>query len=894
MRVSMVLAAALLAVHASAQLTQAELKGVHDTLFLANLSTKDLEFERKLFADPQRLPLINLALDKPLDAADALMDLHSKGQGTLAGVLSSALTDVFGQKRPLLAPLPNTTALPAPVPEPLRRPVITLVEAIAEANNTIREATKQLTAEERRSLIEALPQFALDSSLVKFDFVKQPKLPPAKVMALVKRVDLATIRLAGVRLASRIEAELPTIRSLARTTPLSGTLRFRAAGVMVELSGQGDDVHTSRDTNLCIDLGGRNTYKGRFGAGIDYASVLIDCGSGSRFEAPDASIGSGVLGVGLAYVLGGDCSFRGKSLCFGSGLAGVGALYKEGGNDRYHAAALAEGFGEFGIGLLLDSGGDDVYEGGAFVQGAARTHGLGWLVDQAGNDTYRACGLIPADPLFKDSHLSMSQGYARGYGDEDQPISGGIGLLTDLTGDDVYVGENECQGASMWYGLGSLYDASGNDVYSAYHFAQASASHQSAGYLFDLTGDDSYTVKVGNCHAFAHDHGVAFLLDREGNDVYAARDSRPGAATANSLALFIDAAGEDRYLGPPALGSSSHGGALGVFCDLGGSDHIAEGLAPGQARVDEGWAVAYDAGTVLGDVAGAPAGAEPPKVGSVPMPQEVILEGLFKTSSGSGQEAIEARNRLIGIGKPALDWFWSHHLATAPRGELRAVVVLIKTLGDSGRTQIGIHIASKVDAEAANALRIAVMVPPTDAGPAITEALKRPILTSLAVEAAAATKAKEATGELLGLAANDDRALALSALVALGEIGDESSLSTVQALLTSSELPIRRTAVKILGKYPAPATLAAQSLLNNPDERSQRTGIELLAVVGTPEAYRLVVPYLSGGTAGTKIQAMLALDGHFPMSSRSALNALRKDPNTLVAAIAASVDPGRE
>src|ERR1051326_5391575 len=62
-----------------AQLTAAEKRGIEDTLYIGNMTLKDLEYERRPFNDKYRLPLVNLAIDKPLEAADRLMAFHASG-----------------------------------------------------------------------------------------------------------------------------------------------------------------------------------------------------------------------------------------------------------------------------------------------------------------------------------------------------------------------------------------------------------------------------------------------------------------------------------------------------------------------------------------------------------------------------------------------------------------------------------------------------------------------------------------------------------------------------------------------------------------------------------------------------------------------------------------------
>ncbi|HWA84433.1 MAG TPA: HEAT repeat domain-containing protein [Fimbriimonadaceae bacterium] len=891
---------------AAAQLTSAERKGIQDALFVGNMTQKDLEYDRRPFNDKYRLPLINLAIDKPLDAADKLMAFHkSGGTKSLAALIKAARTQ--GLNDPPAITIVNSSYKNdrelRPLPQPLRAPVKKLADSVSDANAIVKKAISALTPEETRYLIETLPLYANEDSSITFAFTKRTTYDAKRILALLDKVDLVAIRSAAEMLAQNVEAVKPELQAVAKVVMKPLDLKLRINNLRVDVCGLEDNVHTDTDAVLTIDLGGNDIYRGRCGAGISYASVLVDLGGNDTFDCPDLNCGAGVLGVGLVYDYGGNDVFRTRSLALGCGIAGVGGFFREGGNDSYQSVSLAQGYGEFGLGIMCDTAGADRYDGGYNVQGAARTEGVGWLVDQSGDDVYKAGGLILNSPLFEKVHYSNGQGYASGYREDTGGTSGGIGLLTDLGGHDTYLGETYCQAASYWFSIGSLYDAGGNDTYTAYHYAQASAMHMTAAYLFDLGGDDAYICKFGACHAIGHDYGVAFLLDRSGMDLYAAHDSRPATGSANGLAIFVDAEGDDRYFGPPAAGLSARGtGSLAVFCDLGGADTYAEGLANGEATSKETWAVAYDAESGPVGKAATPAnagGGTPPTPGSIQMPDDAAMEQIYAKATQWGvgtaqQEVHDNVAKLIGIGKPALAWMIDKHLATADRLQIRAFVAVVGGLGADGRQMIAPKVAADNVDEARVALSICSDGNVKEAAPYLPVALKKPDLQRAAARAAGALGSKEAIDDLMALTLSPDHLTALSALTSLIALADPSTVGTAQALLSSPELPMRKGAIQLIDKFPAQALPIAKGLLGSSDPQMARIGIEILGNVGTPEALDLIGKMLTGGSAsGVRIQALLALNGRVPESFRGAVIDARKDSDPLVRAVAMGTDLGR-
>jgi hypothetical protein len=888
----------------SSQLTSFEKRGIEDALFVGNMSLKDMEYERRPFSDRYRLPLVNLSIDKPIDAADKLMALHqSGGAKSLAALIKAARTQ--GLSDPSSLTIVNAPHNPDPaiqtLPQPLRAPVQKLVDSLNDANSIIRKALSKLTEDEKRYLIESLPLYANEEPSIPFGFKTRSSYDTKSILALVDKVDLVAIRAAAEMLADSAEAIRPQLDAAARLVKQPIDLKLRINGLRVDVSGVENNLHMSKDAILTLDLGGNDIYRGRCGAGIGYASLMVDLGGNDIFEATDLNLGAAVLGVGLAYDFGGTDIFRTHSLCLGAGLVGVGGFLHEGGNDSYDSVSLAQGFGEFGIGIMIDTDGRDRYDGNLNVQGSARTGGVGWLADRAGDDVYQAGGLILNSPLFEKVHYSNAQGYASGYREDTGGTSGGIGLLTDLGGHDNYIGETYCQAASYWFSIGSLYDAGGNDSYLAYHYAQASAMHMTAAYLFDLSGDDAYTCKLGACHSIGHDYGVSFLLDRTGMDLYAAHDSRPAVGNANGLAIFVDDEGDDRYFGPPAAGLGGRGsGSLAIFCDLGGTDSYADGLADGQAVSRETWAVAYDA---VGRQQSGSGATLPPQVkgvepGSISKPGDAEMAQIYAKATQWGvgtaqKEVADNIAKLIGIGKPALQWMIDKRLATADRLQIRAFVAVVNGLGADGRQMIAPKVASEKLNEARVALSISIDAGVKEAGPFLPTALRNPDLERAAARAAGALGSRESINDLLPLTLSKDRLTALNALTSLITLADPATVSTAEALLGSDQLPIRKGAMQLIAKFPDQAVRIGQGLLGASDDRLARIGVELLSGVGTADALQAIGRLLTTGTSGMKIQALIALHGRVPENFHSAVVEARKDVDPLVRAVASRTDLGR-
>jgi hypothetical protein len=310
----------------------------------------------------------------------------------------------------------------------------------------------------------------------------------------------------------------------------------------------GDDTYYEGSTTLerpvlaILDLAGSNTYRGRQpgiqGGAILGASILVDLEGNDVYEAQDVAQGSCIGGVGILVNYGGKNRYHGLRRCQGSALAGLGILLDFGGNDDYHAAMWSQGFGHpLGFGLL-----DDV----------------------AGNDHYYLGG------MWRDSYPETPgyEGWGQGVGAGIRQVAdGGIGVLLDGGGHDVYEFDYIAHGGGYWCGVGFARDFGGDNqyigsTYKAYdggprsqpefqRFGCGFGCHYSLGFCFDDSGNSYYRGTIMN-QGFGWDCSVGVLCDFGGKNKYEAPpsgNSAQGQGAQCSLGVLFDYGGHDTYIG---------------------------------------------------------------------------------------------------------------------------------------------------------------------------------------------------------------------------------------------------------------------------------------------------------------------------------------------------------
>ncbi|MCD4657203.1 MAG: hypothetical protein K8S87_06625, partial [Planctomycetes bacterium] len=345
---------------------------------------------------------------------------------------------------------------------------------------------------------------------------------------------------------------------------------------------------------ILVDMGGNDKYNCRVGFGFNRPNSSIrNTGIGFHYDyagndyyAGDLNFncGSGYNGIGISIDEDGDDIRKCGNLSLGSGLLGFGMLIDEKGNDICTADVCAQGAGAYGWGAYIDMHGDDRYDVNLFGQGFAYVWSAGMIYDGGGDDVYNAGGEYVHYPLFNDRFQALSQGFSIGM----RPYaSGGIGILLDESGNDVYKSDIYGQGSSYWYSLGILCDNNGNDYYTMSQYGQGSGIHLAAGALVDYAGNDiyynPYGVGIGGCH----DYAVGILIDKKGFDYYAGCGLSMGTGGTNGVGILIEGEGDDVYaVQQRGVGNTTIGGgrgargygSIGVLLECGGNDTYSDNI----------------------------------------------------------------------------------------------------------------------------------------------------------------------------------------------------------------------------------------------------------------------------------------------------------------------------
>ena len=331
-----------------------------------------------------------------------------------------------------------------------------------------------------------------------------------------------------------------------------------------------------------LDVGGDDQYDlsaispgiFRFVADIDGNDMYISRG---------VSQGAGVGGVDLLVDISGDDTYRADHFAQGAGLLGVGVLADFSGDDIYASRWCSQGAAFLGVGILYDGGGNDNYSADIYSQAFGYAKGFGALIERSGNDSYRAGWKYEDSRYPNRAHIAMSQGFGFGMRPWSTGIGtdGGLGILTDKAGDDLYASDFFSQGGSYWYAFGVLHDGAGADRYTAGQYSQGSGIHLSFGALLDDAGDDMYDAYHGLEQGNAHDWSAGCLEDLSGNDSYRGSTASQGSALNVSFAWLLDWEGNDRYYVHTDTTSSLGGGnfnrprkhgSLGMLLDFGTGD----------------------------------------------------------------------------------------------------------------------------------------------------------------------------------------------------------------------------------------------------------------------------------------------------------------------------------
>jgi len=345
-----------------------------------------------------------------------------------------------------------------------------------------------------------------------------------------------------------------------------------------------------------IDLGGDDTYQEGSVTLARPVLVVIDLGGNDTYKASSPGVqGSAMLGISMLVDRSGNDVYQARDMAQGSALAGVGILIDHEGDDTYVGLRRVQGQAFGGVGLLVDRAGNDRYRGALWTQGFGGPLGFGLLDDLDGRDWYYTGG------YYLDSYEETPgyEGWGQGVGAGPRQVAnGGIGVILDGGGDDVYEYDYLAHGGGYWCGVGMARDFGGNDQHlgatrrayngsprtqrSFQRFANGYGCHYAVGFLFDDAGNDVYGGTIMGT-GFAWDCSAGFLFDFGGNDRYQATGGgTQGNGAQAGLGVLFDYGGDDVYSGygqgraSPSI--SYHplpacGGNFSFVVDYGGKDH---------------------------------------------------------------------------------------------------------------------------------------------------------------------------------------------------------------------------------------------------------------------------------------------------------------------------------
>jgi hypothetical protein len=858
---------------AAAQFTSTEKKLIENGLTGMALSEKDLGFARLRLNARFSPNLTKEVLESPIEGLESIFSLHQKASTSLSKSLIAMHGEYGIDSTAEFASVPPIQ-FSGNLPPELVEPVTELIQVIASSNAAIKNATSKLSLEEKRLLMDSMPQWASIGTDIKSDLSSKPKTALFSISQIYAKVNMSLIREASIKVAAKIDENLPKLREAA-TFGWKGAVDFNAGGVNVEVAGVGDDVHEARESGLCIDLGGRNRFTGRYGSGQLSTSVLIDFGNDTIADLPDGAGGSGILGIGIACWMGLKPDLTGKCFCLGSGVAGVGVAMVDQAA-RIESRAFGQGFGMAGLGLMVGSKGSDNFKIGYLGQGSGMMSGIGWLFNPAGNDRYRAGGLV-ADGATGGAFLGRSQGFSG-------ILAGGIGLLTDLKGDDLYDSGTETQGCATTQGIGSLSDAEGRDTYVSDRKAQAFSLLEGAASLLDLKGDDIYAVRFGECHGCAFERSTAFFLDREGDDLISSREGQPGSAQEGSVAIFLDGQGSNRITGITGTSFFANGrSGIGLFLIAGNDQKIADGPSGNTIEFRKPLSVSYSEESIPGNE---PNVAVTP--GSIRM-VDADIDVLWEQVNLAGNKSVVASRQLLGVGMRAFERFVDLFAAgSTQRARRVAANLLIRVPETRGFLVSKMNSASLFTRGALFDVASISKVP--DLQPFVDAAFDVEATRREAIRYAASTEMNDSktVNRIAGLLLNSDLLTSQESAIALEKLADIKLFSSMQSLLGASDLLVRGAAVRYLAKFPEGQSLA-KSLIAKPDDKSQLQGIEILGAIGNEEALRLAGAGLNSPHRIVRIKTLNVLSGRVPESYRPRILELTKDANSLISGLAKSI-----
>ncbi len=520
--------------------------------------------------------LLRNVLAAPVEAEQFTRDLHKaarNGDAGLAQVLAIAAAKMdAGQRKPRkLAP-----------PTSAEQSLDAIKQALTEAQVSYCAALAPLSKSEIRELQMYLVPVLSTQNQVGHTLADRGT--GRRLCNLMEKMDREALYTAAEALAPIANAPLleqlkslqadGNVKKNQKVPGVTGSVAARIdtpSGAIV-VGGKGDNTYQLdqlRDVAVVIDLGGNDAYNDGTVGTDRPVLIVVDLAGNDAYRGNKPGIqGGAVLGISMLLDLAGDDVYQAQDVAQGSALAGIGILIDYAGNDRYAGIRRVQGTAIGGLGILIERDGKDDYHAALWAQGVGGPLGFGLLDDVSDNDHFYCGG------MWRNSYYPETpgcEGWGQGVGGGLRQVAdGGIGVILDGGGDDVYEFDYLSHGGGYWCGLGFARDFGGDDqrlitrtAYNGGPRIQPSFQRFGCGW---------------GCH-----YALGFCLDDAGNDVYEGTIMGTGMAWDCSMGMLCDFAGNDHYKATGGLtqGTGAQMG-LGILFDYNGDDAY-EGYGQGYA-----------------------------------------------------------------------------------------------------------------------------------------------------------------------------------------------------------------------------------------------------------------------------------------------------------------------
>ncbi len=799
-------------------------------------------------------------------------------------------------------------AAPEPIPRlpmELRQALAALVYGVARANRLLARTTRDLSDEDAAIIRNELPAVLL----------QEPPPAAAKVLrslTVASRINLRDVLAAAATMMGAIGEARARLHALSAANEfMDGSARGESVLFSQEtefgdviVAGMGGNTH-DKAAAIIVDLGGDDRYL--MARPADQPSppirAVIDLSGDDTYE-PSGSFGpsAATLGVSVLVDETGDDLYVAKApFSFGAAICGAGVLIDAEGKDRYLGDVLGQGAAMFGVGMLVEGAGDDVYDAQLYAQGFGCVKGVGALIDHAGNDRYRVGHSYSVAQQGQERMIACAQGF--GFGIRDF-ASGGLGILADADGADVYVADMSCQGAAWWYGAGLLFDRAGDDQYQGSEYSQAAAAFLSVAHLLDDSGNDRYGA-VELAQGYACERALAVLRDAAGDDTYVAERMAQGAAVGNGIAIAADLGGTDLYSSrTDSLGHahSARGAAtVGLFSDGAGRDSYANTGSDNLCWLSGGLGAGIDLDGDLSRIRAvipvtsgsiifpAPLPVGPavlwPMVGDL---QQAELEDLWALATGAHDpmERRRAQRILVGLAEKAVPYLIGR-LQTRDLASNASARQLLVEIGPPAVPELLRLVEEGGPTEAEAAMAVLGRIGDPRAATPLAEKAKSPQWRTRAAAAAGmgALRGEDTRLVLEQLLRDEDEDVRRTALMALRYRGETGSADAVSDLLGDPVFANRFAAADALIGLGVRVPPHVLSLVGSQQPEVKHLSLETCGRLASKQSVDMLINLLASDNWGDRAFAAEALCRIGDKSACGKLQELeRQETNGLVLA----------